>query len=89
MAEVARSVKPAEQGVAAGLVSGGVRARVGQRVRVPKTAELVATALRRQIIRGELPAGTHHLDGAQALALARTRKNTCRPGEDDLDRAKR
>jgi LCP family protein required for cell wall assembly len=36
-----------------------------------------------------LPAGTHHLDGGQALTLARTRKNTCRPGEDDLDRAKR
>ncbi len=33
--------------------------------------------------------GTHHLDGRQALALARTRKNSCRPGEDDLTRAKR
>ena len=57
MAEVARSVKPAEQGVAARLASGGVRAQVGRRVRVPKTAELVATALRRQIIRGDLPEG--------------------------------
>lgn len=36
-----------------------------------------------------LPRGTHHLDGRQALALARTRKNRCRPGEDDLTRAKR
>ena len=36
-----------------------------------------------------LPTGTHHLDGGQALTLARTRKNQCRPGEDDLDRAKR
>jgi LCP family protein required for cell wall assembly len=36
-----------------------------------------------------LPAGTHHLDGEQALTLARTRKNACRPGEDDLARAKR
>ena len=36
-----------------------------------------------------LPAGTHHLDGEQALTLARTRKNECRPGENDLDRAKR
>jgi LCP family protein required for cell wall assembly len=36
-----------------------------------------------------LPAGTHHLDGGQALTLARTRKNECRPGENDLDRAKR
>jgi LCP family protein required for cell wall assembly len=33
--------------------------------------------------------GTNHLDGKQALALARTRKNACRPGEDDLTRAKR
>jgi LCP family protein required for cell wall assembly len=37
----------------------------------------------------ELKRGEHHLDGRQALALARTRKNQCRPGEDDRDRAKR
>jgi LCP family protein required for cell wall assembly len=37
----------------------------------------------------ELKRGEHHLDGKQALALARTRKNECRPGEDDRDRAKR
>jgi LCP family protein required for cell wall assembly len=36
-----------------------------------------------------LPAGTNHLDGKQALALARTRKNRCNPAEDDLTRAKR
>jgi LCP family protein required for cell wall assembly len=36
-----------------------------------------------------LPAGTNHLDGRQALALARTRKNSCNPAEDDLTRAKR
>jgi LCP family protein required for cell wall assembly len=36
-----------------------------------------------------LPGGTHHLNGDQALTLARTRSNTCRPGENDLDRAKR
>ena len=33
-----------------------------------------------------LPAGTHHLDGEQALVLARTRHNACNPGEDDLGR---
>jgi LCP family protein required for cell wall assembly len=33
--------------------------------------------------------GTHRLDGEQALALARTRKNRCNPAEDDLTRAKR
>ncbi len=33
--------------------------------------------------------GTTHLDGKQALALARVRKNTCHPSQDDLDRAKR
>jgi len=33
--------------------------------------------------------GEHHLDGRQALALARTRKNACNPAEDDLTRAKR
>src|SRR5581483_6012297 len=33
-----------------------------------------------------LAAGTHHLDGAQALALARTRHNHCNPAETDLTR---
>ncbi len=36
-----------------------------------------------------LRAGTNHLNGKQALALARTRKNSCNPAEDDLTRAKR
>ena len=30
--------------------------------------------------------GTHHLDGKQALALARTRENLCAPNETDLQR---
>jgi LCP family protein required for cell wall assembly len=34
-----------------------------------------------------LPSGTHHLDGKEALALARTRENLCRPNETDLQRA--
>ncbi len=34
-----------------------------------------------------LPAGTHHLNGKQALALARTRENLCAPNETDLNRA--
>ncbi|HUH80947.1 MAG TPA: LCP family protein [Solirubrobacteraceae bacterium] len=33
-----------------------------------------------------LRAGTHHLDGKQALALARTRKNLCEPNETDIQR---
>jgi LCP family protein required for cell wall assembly len=33
-----------------------------------------------------LSAGTHHLDGRQALALARTRKNLCAPNETDIQR---
>ena len=36
-----------------------------------------------------LPAGENHLNGRQALALARTRKNSCNAAEDDLTRAKR
>ncbi len=36
-----------------------------------------------------LKAGTTHLDGGQALALARTRHNSCRPSESDLIRARR
>jgi len=37
----------------------------------------------------DLKSGKNHLDGRHALALARVRKNSCRPGEDDRDRAKR
>jgi len=33
-----------------------------------------------------LPAGTHHLNGKQALALARARENLCAPGETDIQR---
>jgi LCP family protein required for cell wall assembly len=33
-----------------------------------------------------LSAGTHRLNGEQALALARTRENACAPNETDLDR---
>lgn len=36
-----------------------------------------------------LHSGENHLNGRQALALARTRKNDCNPAEDDLTRAKR
>jgi len=34
-----------------------------------------------------LTKGTHRLDGKEALALARTRENLCRPNETDLQRA--
>ena len=33
-----------------------------------------------------LSAGTHHLDGKEALALARTRENLCAPDETDIQR---
>ena len=33
--------------------------------------------------------GTHHLNGIQALTLARTRHNACNPAENDLTRARR
>ncbi len=36
-----------------------------------------------------LAPGTHHLNGIQALTLARTRENKCNPAENDLTRAKR
>ena len=36
-----------------------------------------------------LKAGTTHIDGKQALALARTRKNLCNPRENDLTRERR
>jgi LCP family protein required for cell wall assembly len=37
----------------------------------------------------DLKPGVHHFDGRRALALSRVRKNACRPGENDLDRARR
>ena len=33
-----------------------------------------------------LSSGTHHIDGEQALALARTRENLCAPNESDIQR---
>lgn len=36
-----------------------------------------------------LTAGTHHLDGTEALALARTRENRCAPQQTDLNREER
>jgi LCP family protein required for cell wall assembly len=36
-----------------------------------------------------LKRGEHHIDGEQALILARTRNNLCNPSEDDLTRARR
>jgi LCP family protein required for cell wall assembly len=33
-----------------------------------------------------LPAGTHHLNGKQVLALSRTRENLCAPNQTDLNR---
>lgn len=33
-----------------------------------------------------LSAGTHHLDGKEALALSRTRENACAPNETDIQR---
>ena len=33
-----------------------------------------------------LSAGTHHIDGKEALAIARTRENLCAPNETDLQR---
>ncbi len=36
-----------------------------------------------------LKTGTHHINGKQALALARTRENLCNPRENDLSRARR
>jgi len=36
-----------------------------------------------------LPAGTHRLNGKQALALARTRENLCAPNQTDLQREER
>ena len=37
----------------------------------------------------DLPRGTTRLNGQQALALSRTRINSCAPNENDLDRARR
>ncbi len=57
---------------------------------VTYTGGCVISRLDGGFIRGgytlRLKAGTHHLNGKQALALARTRENLCRPNETDLQR---
>jgi LCP family protein required for cell wall assembly len=57
---------------------------------VDYTGGCVVSRLDGGFIRGgytlRLPAGTHHLDGKQALALARTRENLCAPAENDIQR---
>jgi LCP family protein required for cell wall assembly len=37
----------------------------------------------------KFPKGENHLDGDKALGFARVRKNSCAPGESDIDRAER
>jgi LCP family protein required for cell wall assembly len=57
---------------------------------VDYTGRCIVARLDGGFIRGgytlRLPAGTHHIDGKQALAIARTRENLCRPNETDLQR---
>jgi LCP family protein required for cell wall assembly len=57
---------------------------------VDYTGSCIVARLDGGFIRGgytlRLPAGTHHIDGKQALAIARTRENLCRPNETDLQR---
>ncbi|WP_322752267.1 FadR/GntR family transcriptional regulator [Frankia sp. Cas3] len=52
---ISAPAKPAEAAGTGGAVIG--EGRIGRQVRVPKTAELVAAHLRRQIVRGELVEG--------------------------------
>ncbi|WP_322766327.1 FadR/GntR family transcriptional regulator [Frankia sp. Cr1] len=52
---ISAPAKPAEAAGTGGTVIG--EGRIGRQVRVPKTAELVAAHLRRQIVRGELVEG--------------------------------
>jgi LCP family protein required for cell wall assembly len=57
---------------------------------VDYTSGCIISRLDGGFIRGgftlRLPAGTHHIDGKQALAIARTRENLCAPNETDLQR---
>jgi LCP family protein required for cell wall assembly len=57
---------------------------------VDYTGKCVVSRIDGGFIRGgytlRLSAGTHHLNGKQALALARTRKNLCAPADTDIQR---
>ncbi len=57
---------------------------------VDYTGSCIVSRLDGGFIRGgytlRLPAGTHHINGKQALAIARTRENLCHPNETDLQR---
>jgi LCP family protein required for cell wall assembly len=63
---------------------GGVDVEVGSRVK-----SIVDGGSGQGGITLKLERGEHHLDGHQALAYARTRKNEWNPAENDLDRARR
>ena len=43
----------------------------------------------RRLLAATCSPGTHHLNGSDALTLARTRENNCNPAENDLTRVKR
>ena len=55
---------------------------LGQRIRVPKTAELVAAELRRKIVRGELAEGGRRGRGVVAAAPGRGREL---PADEQVD----
>jgi LCP family protein required for cell wall assembly len=61
----------------------------GVDVKTPCVVSLINGGKRNGGFTLRLKPGVNHLDGEQALALARTRKNQCRPQEDDRTRARR
>src|SRR5690349_15630482 len=59
---------PADHGTQARLTGTGHGRPFGQRIRVPKTAELVAAELRRKIVRGQLAEGDSLPGEAELMA---------------------
>jgi LCP family protein required for cell wall assembly len=58
----------------------------GVTVRTPRICSNISGGARQGGFTLNLRPGTHHLDGLQALLLARTRDNSCNPAYDDLNR---
>ena len=58
-------------------------------IKTPRICSEISGGVRNGGFTLNLKPGTHHLNGTQALTLARTRENRCNPSENDLTREKR
>jgi anionic cell wall polymer biosynthesis LytR-Cps2A-Psr (LCP) family protein len=66
-----------------------INALGGITIKTPRICSEISGGVKNGGFTLNLKPGTHHLNGTQALTLARTRENRCNPSENDLTREKR